>query len=1298
MVRKLQLLTYLALILFSYQNLKAQETIIEQDWVKTYSSQDSIYNQATAIDVNGNVYVTGFTYNSSTQSDITTIKYSDTGTELWVQTFNGTGNKTDRATGISFDSNGNIYVCGLTTNSNSNSDFILIKYNDSGVQQWIETYDNNGNDKANSIVIDDLNNIYVTGFSEDTDNDFLTIKYDQNGNQIWNNRKNFGSNDRAQSIEIYNNNLYISGTAEIADYDFAIISYSLSGAELWSTSVTSAVGNWDFAKDLTVNNNGVFVTGYSQNSNVYQYFTVNYSLTGVLNWRKQYRSYGNWNIANSICSDNFGNIYIVGSTRNANTSTITTVKYDQNGNEQWLQNHYMSGNIEKYQPSIICDNDSGIYIAGTVNNGNADFITIKYDYNGNEIWTQTYNGNYNGSDVAADLTIDANNNIYVTGQSYNGNNYDFCTIKYTNRDLFIPIDAQYEPASGIYTYKQNKGQVKRTDNIPANEVKFYCQSTFPSYYIQNDKLSYVFSNVAHTTPLSPDSLLRIDMVLQKTRNLTVKAFEPINSKTNYFLEHIPEGRTSITGYKRIVSPNVYNKIDLHYYSNNYGFKYYFVVNPNGNDNDIQFKFNGADNVSVTPSGGLKIETAFGNIEYEKAWVYRIDQWGNEVPMISSGNFNVDYNGNVTISVSNYPSSSTLVIAVTEGHSSLQTTAQIGNLDWSTYHTDLAGGGNTDMGLDICNDEVGNTFTVGKTGRENFPATTTNFYDYQGGFDAYISKFDELAEHKFTTFYGGDKDEDAFSVVYNKVNDKVYFTGTTTSNNIVIKPSTNSGAYNQNLSYAEDFNTDAYIAKFNKTSGLPEWSSYFAGNENDEGRAISCDDNGNVYITGNTFTGTNGENGNLAPTNGGLAIYNAYDNSYNGNGDIYVAKFNTDDQLVYSTFFGGSELDRVFDLDVYSNVSIQTPYFVGSTESTDFPNQADALQFSADQLTAPNQKTAFITNFDNDGNLDWSTLFPRVKEFQTVTASKGTYSRGVYAVGITDDMFDTPIETCEYNPNGISLCNFNGVSDIQPQNNGQHDIFITKFVTGGLRWSTFYGGNTNEFTDYTEIMWNMDKYISSAMDNNGNFYVAGVTTRNTGDDFPTLPTLDYYLDEYNDGIAGMSTDMFLLGYNQNNQIEWSTLFGGGNDSYQTEGMNMDIVGGLSTYKDEYLHLTAWTKVNDFPDAHPGTANAYYHPAGDLSSFYTPMSTVSRFGIIEGVGVKEIEKNEIGLNVYPNPANNTITVDADINIETYTIINNVGQVVKTEKYSNIINISYLPTGFYMLQVNTKDGIYNTKFIKE
>ena len=241
MKKRLQFLSILILILFSYQNLKAQETIIEQDWVKTYSSQDSIYNQATAIDVNGNVYVTGFTYNSGTQADITTIKYSDTGTELWVQTFNGTGNKNDRATGISFDSFGNIYVCGFITNSNNNTDFVLIKYNDNGSQQWIKTYDNNGNDKANSIAVDNSNNIYVTGFSEDTNNDFLTIKYDVNGNEIWNKRKNFGNNDRAQSIQIYNNKIYVAGTAEIADYDFAIVSYALNGTELWSTAEVTEV-------------------------------------------------------------------------------------------------------------------------------------------------------------------------------------------------------------------------------------------------------------------------------------------------------------------------------------------------------------------------------------------------------------------------------------------------------------------------------------------------------------------------------------------------------------------------------------------------------------------------------------------------------------------------------------------------------------------------------------------------------------------------------------------------------------------------------------------------------------------------------------------------------------------------------------------------------------------------------------------------------------------------------------------------------------------------------------------------
>ena len=96
----------------------AQNTITQQEWVATYSSQDSIYNTATAIGVNGFVYVTGYTYSFATNADFTTIKYDSLGNIVWVQSYNGLGNARDRAVAIGLDMYSNVYVTGPSTGAN----------------------------------------------------------------------------------------------------------------------------------------------------------------------------------------------------------------------------------------------------------------------------------------------------------------------------------------------------------------------------------------------------------------------------------------------------------------------------------------------------------------------------------------------------------------------------------------------------------------------------------------------------------------------------------------------------------------------------------------------------------------------------------------------------------------------------------------------------------------------------------------------------------------------------------------------------------------------------------------------------------------------------------------------------------------------------------------------------------------------------------------------------------------------------------------------------------------------------
>src|SRR5436309_13057226 len=102
--------------------------------------------------------------------------------QSWVRKYNGPGgNRIDIATAIVSDSSGNIYVTGQSQGYGNNYDYVTIKYNSSGVQQWLARYNAPGDttDYAAAIAADRFGNVYVTGFSvgPGTGNDIATIKY-----------------------------------------------------------------------------------------------------------------------------------------------------------------------------------------------------------------------------------------------------------------------------------------------------------------------------------------------------------------------------------------------------------------------------------------------------------------------------------------------------------------------------------------------------------------------------------------------------------------------------------------------------------------------------------------------------------------------------------------------------------------------------------------------------------------------------------------------------------------------------------------------------------------------------------------------------------------------------------------------------------------------------------------------------------------------------------------------------------------------------------------------------------------
>lgn len=364
-------------------------------WVRTYNGPGSARDVAfaIAIDASGQVYITGESWGGSTGADLVTIKYLSDGDTAWIRRYSRAGSYDDGARAITVDDSGNVYVTGYSFGSSANSDYLTIKYNPYGDTAWVRTYDGPANmwDEAYAIEVDDSGNVYVNGDSwgSGTLEDYATIKYDSVGNQLWVKRYDGpgGGEDHARSLTTDGSgNVYVTGSSDGGgeNDDYATIKYHANGDTAWVRRYNGPADREDGGFGITTDADGyVYVTGTSPgNGGGGDFATIKYDANGDTLWVRRYNGPGNANdLAIGIAVDDSGNVYVSGRSFGFGSSyDVATIKYDAEGEECWIERYDGPVSEYDYPHAMVLDHDGSIYIAGeSMGSGTAeDFLTIKY--------------------------------------------------------------------------------------------------------------------------------------------------------------------------------------------------------------------------------------------------------------------------------------------------------------------------------------------------------------------------------------------------------------------------------------------------------------------------------------------------------------------------------------------------------------------------------------------------------------------------------------------------------------------------------------------------------------------------------------------------------------------------------------------------------------------------------------------------------------------------------------------------------------------------------------------------------
>lgn len=1193
-------------------------------------------------------------------------------------------------------------------------------------------------------LLDQNNNVLtVTNKMNSSSANIFSNKINSSGIQTWQTEianflnvigtKNHGTDIKKDA----QGNIYICGANYNGlNYDYLIVKYNSSGSELWRRTYNGTGNSDDAPSSLVLDASGnVYVTGASFGLNTMTDFAtlkIN-GQTGAIIWTSRYDFNNKYDGATQVKIDNQGNVLVCGSSaNNLDNADFVAIKYNQsNGNQLQQKRHNTPQNGFDFAIGMQIDASDNVYVVGTSNSNltNKDIKIIAYNSNLQIIWVKYIDESGLEDDVTG-IVKNAYEDLIITGSTKNlQNEINLLTAKISKVNGNI-IWKKIEENQNDVTSAVGKGlgtdlngNIVVVSEIMQNNVSFIKALAYDPTGVK--KWEYINENIAMTNQKALDILVKgSEVILTGTKEstsgetlITVK-LEPkeVVIAPDFNGETFLPSLGLETNVGQLQKTNFVDPAPEVKYFNEHMNPAVFMTESNFSLAFHQSQSNdniGVDRIDMDFLGSNPTKTIMSLKHDELPGVKNYYLPHHEEGYLGITEYSRVIMGDVypNVDVQYYSGLNGMkyYISVRPGGDPQNVRLQFTGANHLTLNNDGSLEVHSAYGFITFNKSIAyqldaNNQPVELVGQGEYIQISSNVvifnikeFDHSKPLFVQMGQKGDLVPHDKTdnmlwcTYYGGPR-YDEFKDITTDESGNVYFVGATYGLGF---PQAGQNIVGAALSHR-------IVCGAHQSLGRKIWSTIY-GAKYDIGEAIATDRFGNVFITGMS-AGLGSPNNFIDVIQDGAENMSPMPSPFIGaQSYAFVTKFSqVNGTISWSSLIGDHDNNAFYQGKSIACDNNGRIYIAGRakriTELTDVSNGSRYFDGTT------NVQKGFITVFNQDSDLIWSTMFGNEGvTINDIAIGPASDFRALYLTGTGTTA--TPSDVLPYNP-------FNTSDYSELFGGGESDAFVAKFdFYGNIVWSSFIGGvgdeegngiavaNNGDVTvvgsarvssvafdflevpgayfsdelsdpDYTDAFLTVfepspnyaikystyfgdlgtDVFNDVDYSAYGNLYAVGTMGSTTGQKY--MPgAYNQYLLENISPSGGTHTNAVLFTTNADYWDIWSTLVGGSpNPDYYTI-IDNDLGNSISVYQDEYFYIAGRTNSQtNFPVSPSTDPLAYYQSHnGCYNSTQADMDEysdgfIAQFSLIgTWLGTEEIENDEnADLLIFPNPTNGKITI--------------------------------------------------------